>query len=197
MTVTLAVGVVTCARPRLLKVTLASLGNKGFERVVIDNSPRGKLPAAGFARAMEEALALGTDVVMLSPDDFRYRPGWLRSFQAFWDAAPRAVALAGSCLLPVFDYSLPYGGLEVNGVKALLRTGTIAAWSFRREDAELVRIEVAEWGWEKAVCRRVMEAGRLIVELDLAEHVGHDGSSLGHRWDKAAPVEPYVRRWMR
>ena len=195
-----ALGLVTCERPELLKRTLGSLGKRGFELRVFDNGPRGcKLPAAGFAEAAKWAFRTGADIVMLSPDDMRYRLDWLEKLTAFWESAPPAVALLGSCLLPVFDHSVPYGGIECGGVKALLRPVTIAAWSFRREDYELTKIHIMRQLWEKTVCWRVGGVGRLIAEADLAEHIGEQESSMGHSatWAAAAPVRPYVERWMR
>lgn len=193
-----AVGLLTCERPELLRRTLGSLGSE-VEVIVIDNAPKGsRLPAAGFAEAAKRAYDTGAQIVMLSPDDFEYRPGWLATLRRFWEAAPRAVAIAGSALLPVFDHSVPFGGLECGGVKALIRPVTIAAWSFRAEDYYLTQIEVAKRLWEKAICWRVAAAGRLVCEIDLAEHIGEQHSSLGHTptWQAAASVEPYVRRWM-
>jgi hypothetical protein len=194
-----AVGLVTCERPDLLKRTLASLRGGGFELCIVDNSPRGTWPSRGFAEAASQAYETGADIIVLSPDDMEYRPGWLDSLRSFWNNAPRAVGLLGHCLLPVFPYSVPYGGIEIGGVRALLRPVTIAAWSFRREDYELTRIDVAPKLWEKRVCWRVRDAGRLIAEADLAEHIGEQQSSMGHNrtWAAAAPVAPYVERWMR
>lgn len=40
MTLRVAMGLVTCERPRLLERTLASLGD-GFELIIVDNAPRG------------------------------------------------------------------------------------------------------------------------------------------------------------
>ncbi len=192
-----AVGLVTCQREALRARTLESLGMTGFELHVIDNSiPHPGLPALGFARAMAAILNTAADIIVLSPDDMVYRPGWLSRLVTFWGAAPRAVALTGHCLLPVFRWSVPYGGLEAGGIQALLRPTTIAAWSFRREDAELVQIEVIPSGWEKAICRRVMAAGRLVCEIDLAEHIGATDSSLGHDWSIATPLTPHRERWL-
>ena len=193
-----AVGLVTCERPKLLRRTLASLGRPDYLSVV-DNRPRGTLPSKGFAEAARRALETGADIIVLSPDDMEYRAGWLDGLRAFWEFAPPAVALLGHCLLPVFGHSIPYGGMEINGVKALLRPVTIAAWSFRRADYELTRIQVAKNLWEKTVCWRVTAEGRLIAEADLAVHLGHTDSTMGHEreWAAAAPAAPYVERWMR
>lgn len=193
-----AVGLVTCERPALLERTLASLGRVDHLQV-IDNRPRGTWPSKGFAHAAKWAYGTGADVVVLSPDDMEYRPGWLDRLRAFWDMAPPSMALLGSCLLPVFDHSVPFGGIEAGGVKALLRPVTIAAWSFRRADYELTRIPVQRKLWEKTVCWRVAEAGRLIAEADLAVHLGHTDSTMGHEreWAAGGSVAPYVERWMR
>lgn len=192
-----AVGLVTCERADLLRRTLASLGD-GCELIVIDNAPRGTWPSKGFARAAEKAYQTGADIIMLSPDDMEYRQNWLERLLRFWEAAPEKVALLGHCLLPVFDWSKPYGGIEAGGVKALLRPVTIAAWSFRRADYELARIIPAKNLWEKTVCWRVAAAGRVIAEADLAVHMGHNNSTLRHEaeWAAGEPVEPYVDRWM-
>ena len=45
----------------------------------------------GFARAAEAVQATGADLLLLSPDDMAYRPGWFATLVRFWRSAPRAV----------------------------------------------------------------------------------------------------------
>lgn len=140
----------------------------------------------------------GADLVVVSDDDMVWHDGWRGRLEAFWQAAPDDVLLAGGHLEPAFFWN------EIvavhDGWVERASTGA-ASWTTTRPQ------QVAEYGaalrldqqgvWDVPVCQKVREAGWRIGQLDLAEHVGEtstwgNGTVEQYGW-AVEPIRDLIR----
>lgn len=154
--------------------TVAATGKMGGK--IILNTTGNSMIGYGFRLATEAALEFGPDLVVFSGDDFEYRHGWLEGLVAFWKAAPPAVALCGMHLETVYRWSAIRGAIELGGQRGLLRDSLPgASWSFRPTLWDEIKDLVHDGShrYDRTVCRRLVQKGRLLVALPLSEHTGY------------------------
>jgi glycosyltransferase involved in cell wall biosynthesis len=213
------VAVLTYNRIDLFGRTTGSLKRTAYpyERIVVDNGSTDGTVAAtakmggkiilnvtgnpmigyGFRLATEAALEFGPDLIVFSGDDFEYRQGWLERLVAFWRDAPKTVALCGMHLETVYRWSAIRGAIEFGGQRGLVRDSLPgASWSFRPALWDQIKDLVHDDShrYDRAVCRRLREHGRLLVALPLSEHKGH-GRRMWETGPEALGTPIDRKRW--
>lgn len=210
----LSYNVVSGLRAALLDETLASiqrafpdaewhlLDNGSSDHSFVDYKPplgwffhstiaESTTPGAGRNRLVAAMVAGGKgspgDIVVLSDDDMRWRPGAQATLHDFWHYAAADLAIAGCYLEPEYPWSRPIETLTVGGVRALVReTVPAAAWSFPRRvwtaavGLGPLKTTLEGDGEDIDACRRLAAAGKRVVAIDLAEHIGAGYSQLGN-----------------
>jgi len=145
-------------------------------------------------RVLAGAVSSPSDICVLSDDDMVWRPGWAAKLSAWWSDAPAEVVLTGCHLEPLFPWNTPAGVVTYGGVDGLVRMSTGAAsWSYRAmSHSRLFPIpERSNGTGDVPACRKVVDQGGAICQIDLADHVGEE-STWGNRtvelygWDVAA-----------
>lgn len=139
----------------------------------------------------------GAELVVVSDDDMVWRSGWRDKLEAFWQAAPDDVLLAGGHLEPAFPWN------EIRDVREgwIERNSTGAASWTTTNPSKVVEIG-AMWDlttqgkWDVYVCHLVRSFGLRIGQLDLAEHVGTVstwGNGTVDRWGwDVAPIRELI-----
>lgn len=197
----------TNGRERLLRDAVASLAEADMV-IVVDNSSTDDTPAliqsldvayyladdsvttCGHGTNLCARVAIGaprTNLCVLSDEDMWWRPGWADQLRAWWSEAPLEVALTGCHLEPEFPWNAITGTVTYGGVTGLLRESTGAAsWSFRSNTWGGIGPvpEKVQGVGDVPTCEKVRRAGRLIAQLDLAEHRGQGASTWGNRTDE-------------
>lgn len=134
-------------------------------------------------------------VCVHSDDDITWHPGWRKQLEAWWEKAPDELALTGCHIEPEFHWNEIAAVVEYGKVRGLARMSTGAAtWTYRPEHREVIFPipDQTQGVGDVPVCRRLMDQGLGICQLDLAEHAAVDDSTWGNRtvtkfgWD----VEP-------
>lgn len=135
----------------------------------------------------------GSDIVVLTSDDMVWRPGWRQIVEEFWTHADADVALLCGLLEPAYPWSPVTGTYTAGTVTGLTRACVPGSgWTFRSADWPTIG-PVPETPGEDDVptCARLHAAGRLLVAVNIADHVGEHQSTWGnesHRFAK--PLGP-------
>lgn len=145
------------------------------ERGGILNSTPNHTIGHGFRALARRALAMKPDIVVLSGDDYEYRPGWAARLADFWQAAPPEVAICTLAVEPPYHWTPILETRGIGGeVVQLRRTVPGANWSFRpalwAEIDHLVPDNSHKY--DHAVCAHLRDAGRWLCSVDLAVHIG-------------------------
>lgn len=133
------------------------------------------------------------DVVVLTSDDMHWRSGWRSIVEDFWTHADPSVALLCGLLEPAYPWSGVLGAYSAGDVTGLTRACVPGSgWTFRSTDWPSIG-PVPEFPGEDDVpaCARLHAAGRLLVAIDIADHVGEHHSTWGnesHRFAKPLPA---------
>lgn len=129
----------------------------------------------GFRTLAAAALKQQPDVMVLSGDDYEYRPDWLARLVAFWQAAPPEVALCTLAIEPEYSHTPILAVHEIGGEQVQQRrTVPGANWSLRPETWHDIEPMVPNNShkYDHAVCAYLRENGRWLCALDLATHIG-------------------------
>jgi len=139
------------------------------------------------------AAAKRGDVVVLTADDMWWRPGWRQNVETFWTNADPRIAIFCGLLEPEYPWSVPEGGINVAGVRGLIRpTVPGSGWTFRSSDwlDTIGPVPEVQGNDDVPTCNRLVTWGRLLVAADLAEHRGEDRSVWGNRsYQYARPLD--------
>lgn len=155
---------------------------------------------AGYLTFMEGVLRLTKkhEYLLLTADDYRYRPGWSDVAQRWLAAARLQVSHITLDTEPLWHWNTIRGVHDAGGVRALLRaTAPGANWMMPWESwlaMEPVYYEqrnnptadhvISAWAWR---------TGRVIGALDLVEHTGAKQSTCGTQaYDTGAAVDPVL-----
>lgn len=129
----------------------------------------------GFRTLAGAALKLEPDVVVLSGDDYEYRPDWLEGLVDFWKAAPEDIGICTLAIEPEYHWTPILGVHEIGGqVVQERKTVPGANWSFRPKLwAEIEgMIPNDSHKYDHAVCKYLRDNGRWLGAIDLAVHIG-------------------------
>jgi hypothetical protein len=139
-------------------------------------------------------LVHGADVIVLTSDDMVWRSGWRDVLEAFWADADDTVALLCGLLEPAYPWSPVTGRYSAGGVEGVTRACVPGSgWTFRAADWPTIG-PVPETPGEDDVptCARLHAAGRLLVAIDIADHLGEHQSTWGnqsHRFARPLDVD--------
>jgi glycosyltransferase involved in cell wall biosynthesis len=134
------------------------------------------------------------DVIVLTSDDMVWRAGWRNIVEQFWTAAESDVAILCGLLEPAYPWSSVIGTYQAGDITALSRTCVPGSgWTLRSSDWPTIG-PVPEQPGEDDVptCKRLNDEGRLLVAVDIADHVGEQRSTWGnqsHRFARALGTE--------
>lgn len=135
----------------------------------------------GMRLVMDAGVRVGADIIVFTADDIEYRPGWLARLVRVWEAAPPEVAIISPLLEPMYSWNQITDAVDIAGERALVRDSVGGcAWSFRASDREFLDPPAMMPGEDLAVCKRVLAAGRQMLQLDLADHIGEQHSAWGN-----------------
>jgi len=146
-------------------------------------------PGRGRNRLVEY-MGLAGDLLVLSDDDMIWHEGAEDKLTRFFAAAPDDVALVSGFVEPDFAHATPRAAVEYGGVRGVVRDNAPGCcWAFRpafwREFGPQPETPIGE---DTEVCGRVLTAGRRMVTIRLAEHLGLGRSSLGNCAGRVAPA---------
>jgi len=212
-----AVCVLAYDRPHLLKRCLASIATGDYPHTlfVLDNGSTdaetcsivqsleggwrndGEDTTIGHGKnlLLERAYATGADIIVVSDDDYEYKPGWLKRMVAFAENAPDLGLLCGY-LEPDYVWARPAGVFWAGGEKALIRDSVPGGcWLFPRERYhDIYPLREQTGGEDMAVCRKLWSKGYILAAMDEADHIGETESLIGQdAWKFADPLDR--ERW--
>lgn len=135
----------------------------------------------GMRRLFDWGVAMNADLIVFTADDITYVDGWLARLVRVWEAAPPEVAIISPLLEPMYSWNQITDAVDIAGERALVRDSVGGcAWSFRASDREFLDPPAMMPGEDLAVCKRVLAAGRQMLQLDLADHIGEQHSAWGN-----------------
>lgn len=193
---------VTHGRLDFAKETVGSLASEADEVIVWDNgstdgtedwvaeigghvydSPDGVTTCGRGMNMLGSACSARGDLVVLTSDDTVWRPGWRAVLEAFWTDAHPKVALLCGLLEPDYPWSTPVGAYTSGGVTGLLRPSVPGSgWTFRSADWPDIGPVPETYGRDDVpTCQRLVTEGRLLVAVDIADHVGEGASTWGNQ----------------
>lgn len=207
----IAVSVMTYNRLDLFKLTLRSLlaAPDAFALSVVDGgsqdvaqrdlvslfrhyqAPSRISIGASMNLAAGLALAGTPDIVVISADDYDYRPSWLSALRAFWSDAPRDIVLASLNWEPSYPWNQVEQDLVIGYQRVLIRASIPgSSWSFRASDWPMIGPVADKTGGEDhEVNQRLRAAGYRLAALDLSYHIGEKHSAWGNTsWTIAQPL---------
>ena len=123
------------------------------------------------------------DVMVLTSDDMSWRPGWRTVVEQFWTHAAENVAILCGLLEPAYPWSTVTGTYQAGDITGLTRVCVPGSgWTLRSSDWPSIG-PVPETPGEDDVptCARLHAAGRLLVAVDIADHVGEYQSTWGNQ----------------
>ena len=132
------------------------------------------------------------DVILLTADDYEYKPGWLAALSAFWQSAPPEIALASCNVEPLYAWNQVRAAKDIGGVRALYRDSLPGSnWSFRAADwLNIYPVKEITGGEDFAVIQKLAKQNRAFVALDLAAHIGETQSAWGNKsYLQAQPLD--------
>lgn len=132
---------------------------------------------------LADLLVDDVDVMVLTSDDMSWRPGWRHVVETFWTHADPQVAILCGLLEPHYPWSPPTGTYSAGGVHGITRTCVPGSgWTLRSSDWPTIG-PVPEMPGEDDVptCARLHAAGRLLVAVDIADHLAEHASTWGNQ----------------
>lgn len=212
-----AVGLLTVARPWLLKTTLHTLRKTvhPFRLCVMDNGSmdeqtqelivqarpdhrvyRNAVPVGqAWNELVSMCMAWAPDLIVLTADDYQYIDDWLDRLVAWWEEAPPDVAITSMNWEPMYPWNgiverVTYG--KQNGL--IRQTVPGSSWSFRSSMwAQIGPLEPVTGGEDGQACRKLTAAGFRLAALDLSDHIGERQSAWGNNsWKIGKPLDEHT-----
>lgn len=146
----------------------------------------------GFREAVQAALATKPELIVFTGDDYVFRSWWLERLTAFWAAAPADVAIASLSISEMFRWNGIERAVTYGGQRGLVRASVPgASWSFRASLWPTIASRVPDdaHAYDKRVGNWLRSRGKLLCELNLAEHTGREQRAWTSR---AYPDVPQV-----
>ena len=217
----LTVVLTTYNRKELFKRTVASLhsANATFRLVVVENHstdgtkelaqdmtskgvitelllPETKLPMLyqtqlmGIDYILKDSLP---DLILMTADDFEYKPEWLEAVSSWFKEAPPNVAYCTLYKEPEWWWNATYSTLKSDGhISYVRRTVPGACWVFNLDGWKFIEPNFRAWSHDGQLdvnmCEWVYKNNRICCALDLAEHIGKHASLYGNISYGAKPV---------
>lgn len=130
----------------------------------------------------------GSDVIVLTSDDMRWRPGWRRIVEDFWTHASVDVAILCGLLEPAYPWSQVIDTVTFGGITGLRRTCVPGSgWTFRTVDwPEIGPVPEKPGEDDVPTCQGLHAAGRQLIAVDIADHLGEHASTWGNNSHNAA-----------
>ena len=125
------------------------------------------------------------DILLLTADDFAFKPEWFNTLISWYSEAPPNVAFCSLYKEPDWWWNAIYSTLKSDGHKAFVRrTVPGANWAMRLEDWKFIEPKFREWVHDGQLdvnmCEWVYKNNKICCALDLAEHIGKFDSLYGN-----------------
>lgn len=172
----------------------------------IDGFPHGNTCGYGMNKLAGSLLVTEPDIIVLSNDDIVWQPDAFDRLRKVWDEVPDDVTIISGLVEPTFalpnkrPWNDPMGVADVAGEQLLFRRSVPGgAWSFRASDFHLIfPVSVKKGIDDVPACHQLVDSGRGVAAIDLAEHAGIGQSTWGnasHDYYKVEDVEDIWRRY--
>jgi glycosyltransferase involved in cell wall biosynthesis len=158
-----------------------------------------RTPGAARACLFEHFLRIrnGNEIAVLSDDDMVWHPDARKRLREVWHHAPDKLQIVGGLLEPEWEWNKPIEAVDVGSERILLRESAPgAAWTLpisRMIRCCGGRIEPV-FGYDVKMCKWLRAMDFDIGQMDLADHIGWEGSTHGNRAiEHAMPLDR--KRW--
>lgn len=167
-----------------------------FAKHVIDDN---RTPGAARACLFEYLILLRSsrEIAVLSDDDMVWHPDTRTRLREVWHHAPDKLQIVGGLLEPEWEWNKPIEAIDAGSERFLLRESAPgAAWTIPVDRMTRCcggRIDPI-FGYDVKMCQWLRSMDFDIGQMDLADHIGWEGSTHGNRAiEHAMPLDR--KRW--
>lgn len=159
--------------------------------------PPGNTCGYGMNKLAATLFEADVDLVVLSNDDIRWKPSAVATLEQIWEEASNQLVVLSGLVEPTFalpgerPWNEPVAADTIAGHKVLFRRSVPGgAWSYRNEDyTQIFPVSTFAGTDDVPACHRLVDAGRLVGCVDVADHAGAGLSTWGNGSDRFM-VEP-------